>query len=100
MTQQPRLDDNQIALLLGKRKKAPIFNDYIEHIANGSLQAYKAILQHGGKHGESLYTHVLNGILVLETLRQPLQLNDIEARVLYTAFTVHDINKVPGLNII
>ncbi len=98
MTQQNSPDSNQIALLLGKRKKAAIFNDYIEHIANKSLLPYKAILQYGAKQGESLYTHVLNGILVLETLREDkaLQIKDIEARVLYTAFTVHDINKVPG----
>jgi len=54
---------------------------------------YKAILQWGGKGGESLYAHVLNGVFVLETLRGPLSLSDTEARVLYTSFTVHDINK-------
>ncbi|MFN8458053.1 MAG: type I-D CRISPR-associated protein Cas10d/Csc3, partial [Anaerolineae bacterium] len=90
------LDLQHIALLMGKRDKPSIFNDYIDHVANQSLVPYKAILQHGGKQGESLHTHVLNGVLVLETLRQPLELSDIEARVLYTSFTVHDINKAPG----
>lgn len=87
------LDSHHIALILGKKDKPSIFDDYLETVANQGLLPYKAILQFGGKQGESLYTHVLNGILVLESLREPLALAEMEARVLYTAFTIHDINK-------
>ena len=66
----------------------------MDKVGNQSLLAYRAYLQWGGKEGESLYTHVLNGIQVLETLREHLTLADDEARVLFTAFTVHDLNKV------
>jgi CRISPR-associated protein Csc3 len=86
------LDLQHIALLIGKKEKS-VFGDYLDHVAHQGLMPYKAILQWGGKGGESLYTHVLNGIFVLETLRQPLGLSDAEAHLLYTAFTVHDINK-------
>ena len=89
------LDLQHIALLIGKEEPS-VFKDYLEHVANRGLAPYKAILQWGAKGGESLYTHVLNGVFVLETLRQPLGLSDTDARVLYTAFTIHDINKVPG----
>ena len=88
------LDLKRITLLIGKSDAVSVFDDYIEHVANKSLLPYKAIMQYGGKGGESLYTHVLNGVLALETLRETLKLADMEARVLYTAFTIHDINKV------
>lgn len=88
---------NEMALLIGKREKqTPVFDDYIDHVANQSLLPYKTVLQHGGKKGQSLYMHVLDGVLVLESLREPLGLSDNEARTLYTAFTIHDLNKAPG----
>jgi CRISPR-associated protein Csc3 len=71
-----------------------VFDDYVEHIVNDSLVRYRPIIQTGKKHGESLAAHVLNGIGVLQTLRPWLNLINDEARVLYTAFTIHDINKV------
>ena len=87
-----QLDLQRIAFLIGKREPS-VLQDYLDRVANKGLVAYKAVLQWGGKGGESLYVHVLNGIFVLETLRDALKLSDAEARVLYTAFTVHDINK-------
>jgi len=89
------LDLQRIALLIGKDEPS-VFRDYLDQVANRALLPYKTIFQYGGKRGESLYTHVLNGIFVLETLRDSLRLEDIEVRVLYTAFTVHDINKALG----
>lgn len=79
----------------GPFKQQPdVFSEYLTQVANGSgLMQYKTISQHGGKQGESLYTHVLNGVMLLEALRQPLDLSDLEARLLFTVFTVHDINK-------
>lgn len=87
-----------MSLLLGKRgtTKSKIFDEYVEYVANKSLMPYKTILQYGGKEGQSLYAHVMDGVQVLETLREPLELTDVETRVLFTAFTVHDLNKVPG----
>lgn len=37
---------------------------------------------------------MLNGVQVLETLRPLLGMTDVETRVIFTAFTVHDLNKV------
>lgn len=86
------LDLQHIAFLIGKEEPS-VFKDYLDQVAHRGLTPYKAVLQWGGKGGESLYTHVLNGVFVLETLREPLGLSDTQARVIYTAFTVHDINK-------
>lgn len=89
------LDLERVALLIGLERPS-VMTDYLNHVANKKLALYKAILQWGQKKGESLYAHVLNGVFVLETLRETLRLSDTEARVLYTAFTIHDINKALG----
>lgn len=84
----------------GPFKQQPdVFSDYLAQVANGpGLIQYKAISQYGGKRGESLYTHVLNGVMLLEALRQPLALSDLETRLLFTVFTIHDINKDPDFD--
>ncbi|VAW34216.1 hypothetical protein MNBD_CHLOROFLEXI01-253 [hydrothermal vent metagenome] len=86
--------DSNIALLLGKKDKT-ILSHYLENVANKSLLAYRnaSHLQWGKKQGESLYTHILNGIFILDSLRDILKLPDIEVKILFTAYTVHDINK-------
>jgi CRISPR-associated protein Csc3 len=86
--------DSNIALLIGKKDKT-ILSRYLEQVANKSLLPYRnaSHLQWGKKQGESLYTHILNGIFILDSLRDLLKLPDTEAKVLFTAYTVHDINK-------
>lgn len=73
----------------------PIFQEYLDWADQSqAMRQYKAIFQYGKKAGESLYTHVTNGVFVLETLRPLLEFDgEAEARVLFTAFTIHDINK-------
>ncbi len=71
-----------------------LFQNYMDKIANQKLRAYQEIIQYGAKAGQSLYLHVLNGICVLERLRPILDLNDLEAQVLFSAFSVHDLNKL------
>ncbi len=86
------IDVQRIALLIGKQEHS-VFGDYLDQVVNRALLPYKGIFQYGAKKGESLYTHVVNGIFVMETLRPLLRLDDDEVQVLFTAFTVHDINK-------
>ena len=71
-----------------------LFQNYMDKIANRKLRAYQEIIQYGAKAGESLYLHILNGICVLERLRPILDLEDIEVQVLFSAFSVHDLNKL------
>ena len=71
-----------------------LFQNYMDKVANRKLRAYQKIIQYGAKAGESLYLHILNGICVLERLRPILDLDDIEVQVLFSAFSVHDLNKL------
>ena len=71
-----------------------LFRTYIEEIVNGKLREYQKNIQWGAKAGQSLYLHILNGICVLERLRKILTLEDIEVQVLFSAFSVHDLNKL------
>ena len=71
-----------------------LFGSYVEEIVNGKLREYQEIIQWGAKSGQSLYLHILNGICVLERLRPILNLEDIELQVLFSAFSVHDLNKL------
>lgn len=89
------LDPRHLSLLIGKEEPS-VLKDYLEAVANEGLLPYRGIIHYGKKAGESLHTHVLNGIFVLEQLRSVLGIGDLETRVLFTAFTIHDLNKVMG----
>ena len=71
-----------------------LFQTYVEEIANKKLRDYQEIIQYGAKAGESLYLHITNGIFVLERLRPILDLDDLEVQLLFSAFSVHDLNKL------
>ena len=71
-----------------------LFQNYMDKIANRKLRAYQEIIQYGAKAGESLYLHILNGICVLERLRPILDLDELEVQVLFSAYSVHDLNKL------
>ena len=71
-----------------------LFQTYVEEVANKKLRSYQEIIQYGAKAGESLYLHITNGIFVLERLRPILDLNDLEVQLLFSAFSVHDLNKL------
>lgn len=71
-----------------------LFRTYVEQIINKKLRGYQEIIQYGAKAGESLYLHITNGIFVLERLRPILNLDDIEVQLLFSAFSVHDLNKL------
>ena len=71
-----------------------IFQNYMDTIANRKLRKYQEIIQYGAKAGQSLYLHIMNGICVLDQLHPILDLDDIEVQVLFSAFSVHDLNKL------
>ena len=71
-----------------------LFQTYVDEILNKKLRGYQGIIQYGAKAGESLYLHITNGIFVLERLRPILDLSDLEIQLLFSAFSVHDLNKL------
>lgn len=86
----------ELRLLLGLPSDTDmVLEEYLNHVANDGLLPYQAILQYGGKQGESLYQHIVKGIFLLHTLANLLGLDEVERRVLYTAFSIHDLNKNP-----
>ncbi len=84
----------ELLFALGWDDPESVIGAYIAHIANGGLTAYKTIFQTGKKQGEPVYIHFLNGVFTAERLRPLLDLSDDETRVLYCAYSVHDINKL------
>ncbi|NTU79316.1 MAG: type I-D CRISPR-associated protein Cas10d/Csc3 [Chloroflexales bacterium] len=97
-TMQPQGDSDMLAMLdmvIGRSESA-LLADFLGQVANKHLITLKSgdYLQYGNKDGQSLYAHILDGILILEQLCRMFQVPDIEIRVLFTAYTVHDINKL------
>ncbi len=88
------MTDYDILVALGYDDPASLIGSYTAHVANGGLSRYKTIFQTGKKAGEPVYVHFLNGVFTAERLRPLLGLSDTEAKVLYCAFSVHDINKL------
>ena len=86
-------DLKRIAFLIGK-KEPSLLTSYLERVGNKALLDYRHQWQWGKKEGESLYTHIINGIFLLDALRALLGLSDLETKVMFTAYTVHDINKM------
>jgi CRISPR-associated protein Csc3 len=88
------LNDFDFLFALGYDDPGSVIGSYIRHVANGGLTAYKTIFQGGKKAGQSVYLHFVNGVFTAERLRPLAGLSDVEARVLYCAYSVHDINKL------
>jgi CRISPR-associated protein Csc3 len=68
--------------------------DFVKYVADKELLRYKDKIHTGGKEGESLWTHVMNLVMLVEQLCSLFQLNDTEHRCLLLALTIHDINKL------
>jgi len=84
----------EILFQLGYAQPSPL-QEYIECVANKELRRYRNIIQTGAKSGQTLHTHILDLVFILARLSQLLNLSEIEQRVLFTAASVHDLNKVP-----
>lgn len=92
-------DNIQISqtLSLGTTGKK-IIDDYISKVANKKLAQFKTIIQTGGRKGQSLYAHIINGIFLLYRLCCLFNINDTDKKLLLTAYTIHDINKIQNLD--
>ena len=71
--------------------------NYYKEVANGPMADYRRIIQGGNKQGQNYFVHVLDGINILHKLRMAsiVEMNDLEEQLLFTAYTIHDINKIP-----
>ncbi|MGL5149858.1 MAG: hypothetical protein ACRC7N_04690, partial [Clostridium sp.] len=86
-------------LLTILRKKSGGYNvtaNYYEMIIGGEgIKRYRKIIQYGEKAGQSLANHIENMVGVIEAVKKICTLTQEEEKVLLTAITIHDINKVP-----
>ena len=87
------MDPTQLSFLLATDEQS-VFSSYLGSVANQGLVRYKTVFQHGNKRGESLWTHIVNMVCLLEALQPLLMLEELESHILYTAVTAHDINKM------
>ena len=88
--------DELLLTLLNKKK--PLVEDYLETVAQGSLQKYRAATQTGIREGQDLYSHLIRGALLLHSLSPLFECSEEETRLLMAAFSIHDLNKLyePG----
>ena len=85
-------------LLTLLNKKKPLVDHYLETVAQGSLQKYRAATQTGIREGQDLYSHLIRGALLLHSLSSLFECSEEETCLLMAAFSVHDPNKMyePG----
>lgn len=83
-----------LKLRLTSLKEISVFNDYYEKISSKNLKEYKKVIQYGMKKNQTLYSHVLSMIGVLDGIKNILPVNEVELRALMVAITIHDLNKL------
>lgn len=88
----PAPTPEQLELLYGEED---VVGDFLRELANRRLRSYAAIIQTGGKAGQSYLGHVLDLVLLVARLHKLIPLEDDEQRVLSLAAVIHDLNKVP-----
>ncbi len=81
----------------GLQAENDLFQAYFKTVLNGPMADYRLIRQSGGKGGQSYFAHVLDGVSTIHTLRTSgvLTLDDLEEKLVFAAYTIHDINKLP-----
>jgi CRISPR-associated protein Csc3 len=75
---------------------AEVLHDFIRLIGNQKLLSFKSVIHTGGKAGESLWSHVMNLVMIIEKLRPLFELEELEMRCLLLALVIHDLNKLEG----
>ncbi len=85
-------------LLIFSHKQKPIVDAYLETVASGGLHKYRSVSQYGIREGQDLYSHLAYGGMRLHTLSSLFDFSESETRLLMSAFSIHDLNKLyePG----
>jgi hypothetical protein len=82
----------EILLILNDQQK-PLVDHYLETVARGGLQKYRAATQTGIRSGHNLYSHLVRGGLLAHSLGTLFGFPDEDIRLLMAAFSIHDLNK-------
>lgn len=95
------MPDVELTWLLNDEEESQELEDrlatYYKSVASGPMKDYRRIIQGGNKQGQNYYVHVLDGIAILHKLRiaQVIEIDDLEEDLFFTAYTIHDMNKIP-----
>src|SRR3989441_3205561 len=88
---------DEILLILNNKQK-PLVDRYLETVAQGELRKHRTATQTGIREGHDLYSHLIRGGLLSYSLGTLLGFSGAEIRLLMSAFSIHDLNKLyePG----
>ncbi|MFL6546690.1 MAG: hypothetical protein ACJ8LM_16130, partial [Candidatus Udaeobacter sp.] len=95
------MPDRELTWLTGSDEEDQEASDllaaYYREVAKGPMTTYRYIKQSGKKQGQNYYIHALNGINMIHKLRSAgvIEMSDLEEQLLFAAYTIHDINKIP-----
>lgn len=86
-----------ISLHLGDATSPDIYNQWLDTVANKGLKHhYYNVIQFGGKEGIRYATHAIDVVSLAASLRPIFEMSELEQKILFTALSIHDINKSPN----
>ncbi len=88
-----------ISLMLGSSDSIDVYEHWLFTVANKGLKRlYYDVVQTGGKAGIRYATHLIDVVSLAASLRPIIKLTELEQKILFTALSVHDINKSPNFS--
>lgn len=85
-----------ISLHLGQAQSPDVYEQWLDTVANkGIKRLYYNVVQTGSKEGTRYATHAIDVVSLAASLRPIFEMSELEQRILFTALSVHDINKSP-----
>ena len=79
------------------QEQSDVYGQWLDLVANkGIKRRYYNVVQRGGKAGVRYAMHAVDVVSLAAALCELVSLTDLEQRILFSALSIHDINKVPG----
>lgn len=83
-------------LNLAPQASPDIYEQWLNQVANrGVKRHYYDVVQRGGKEGVRYACHIIDVVSLAAALRPIFPMNELEQRILYSALSIHDLNKSP-----
>jgi CRISPR-associated protein Csc3 len=86
-------------LVFGNQEDIDVYERWLDLVANrGIKREYYNVVQTGGKEGIRYATHIIDVVSLAAALRPLIAMSELEQRIVFTALSVHDLNKSPNQN--
>lgn len=83
-------------LNLAPEASPDIYEQWLNQVANqGVKRHYYDVVQTGGKEGVRYACHIIDVVSLAAALRPIFPMDALEQRILYSALSIHDLNKSP-----